>query len=76
MTSCPNCDSPRIRRGGGAIWTVYLVLIALAMPMVLYWRMNAAIFAAVMIVVIVLSHIVFNQRVCLDCGEQWKPRSG
>ena len=71
--NCPNCDSPRTRRGGYAIWTVYMALIALSMPFVLYWRLNAAIFAAVMIAIVALTHLVVRQRVCLDCGEQWKP---
>lgn len=70
---CPNCDSPRNRRGGSAIWTVYMVLIALAMPFVLVWRFNAAIFALVMIAVVLLTHLIVKQRVCLDCGEQFRP---
>ena len=74
--NCPNCDSPRTRRGGNATWSVYLVLIALAIPLVLYVSMNAAIFAGVMLAVIVLSHLLFKERVCLDCGEQWKPGPG
>jgi hypothetical protein len=70
---CPNCGSSRTRRGGGIIWTVYLVLIALMMPFVLIWRFNAAIFAGVMIAIVIVSHLVFRERVCLDCGEQFRP---
>ena len=72
-TICPNCSSSRTRRGGGVIWAIYLVLVALTMPFVLMWRFNAAIFAAVMLAVIALSHLVFNRRFCVDCGEQWRP---
>jgi hypothetical protein len=71
---CPNCGSSRSRRGGGVVWTVYMVLIALALPLVLYAKFNAAIFAGVMLAVIVLTHLVFRDRICLDCGEQWRPK--
>ncbi len=70
--NCPNCSSDRIRRGGNTIWLVYLVLIALALPAVLVFKLNAAIVAGVMIAVIILAHLLLNQRVCLDCGHQWK----
>jgi len=26
-----------------------------------------------MLAVVVLAHLVFDTRVCLDCGDQWKP---
>jgi len=42
--------------------------------LVLIWKFSAAIFAAVMVAVIVLSHLAFPQRICLDCGEQWRPQ--
>ena len=70
--NCPNCDSDRTRRGGNAIWLVYLVLVAIAIPAVLVFKLNAAIVAGVMIAVVVIAHLVLNQRVCLDCGTQWK----
>jgi hypothetical protein len=70
--NCPNCNSDRVRRGGNAIWLVCLVLIAVALPAVLVFKLNAAIVAGVMIAVIVLAHLMLNQRVCLDCGHQWK----
>jgi hypothetical protein len=70
---CPNCNSERIRRGGTAVWMVYVVLIALAVPAVLLLKLNAALVGGVMIVVVVLAHLVLNGRVCLDCGHQWKP---
>ncbi|HYC58696.1 MAG TPA: hypothetical protein VEK79_03945 [Thermoanaerobaculia bacterium] len=53
------------------IWLIYVVLIALAIPATLILNLNAAIVAGIMIAVIVLAHIIFNQRVCLDCGHQW-----
>ncbi|HEX6084981.1 MAG TPA: hypothetical protein VF266_10685 [Thermoanaerobaculia bacterium] len=70
--NCPNCQSDRTRRGGMAIWTVYLVLVALAVPAVLVFHLNAAIVAGVMLAAIVLAHLVIGQRVCVDCGHQWK----
>jgi len=70
--TCPNCGSDRVRRGGTATWTVYVVLIALAIPAVLVLKLNAAIVGAIMIAVIVIAHLLLNQRVCTDCGHQWK----
>jgi hypothetical protein len=70
--NCPNCQSERTRRGGARIWTVYLVLIALAIPAVLIFERNAALVAGIMIAVIVIAHLVIGQRVCVDCGYQWK----
>jgi hypothetical protein len=55
-----------------AIWTVYLVLVALAVPAVLVFHLNAAIVAGVMLAAIVIAHLVIGQRVCVDCGHQWK----
>jgi hypothetical protein len=72
MKACPNCGSERTRRGGHAIWIVYLVLIALAIPAVLVFKVNAAIAAGIMLAVIVIAHLVIGQRVCLDCGHQWQ----
>lgn len=69
---CPNCRSDRVRRGGNTIWLVYLVLIALAIPAVLVLELNAALVAGVMIAVVVLAHLILDQRVCVDCGHQWK----
>ena len=56
------------------IWMIDLTMIAAAITLVLIWELNAAIVGGVMIAVIVLAHLVFNQRVCLDCGAQWRPR--
>lgn len=56
------------------IWMIDLAMIAAAIPLVLIWELNAAIVGGVMIAVIVLAHLVFNQRACLDCGAQWRPR--
>jgi hypothetical protein len=70
--NCPNCSSDRVRRGGTTIWTVYVVLIAASIPAVLILRLNAAIVAGIMIATVVIVHLVLNQRVCVDCGHQWK----
>lgn len=72
MTTCPHCGSEKVRRGGNAIWLVYLVLIALAVPAVLILHLNAAIVAGVMLAAIAIAHLVLNQRVCVDCGHQWR----
>jgi hypothetical protein len=50
----------------------YLVLIAAAMVAVLMLHLHAGIVAAIMLAVIVLAHLILDQRVCLDCGEQWR----
>ena len=70
--TCPNCSSDRIRRGGMTIWLVYVVLIGLAIPAVLVFELNSAIVAGVMLSVVVIAHLVVNQRVCLECGHQWR----
>ena len=70
-TTCPNCGSPRTRRGGGAIWTIYLVLIALALPLVLTWKFSAAIFAAVMLAIIVPSR--FRREFASIAGSSGGP---
>jgi hypothetical protein len=70
--ACPNCGSERTRRGGMQIWGVYIVLIALAVPAVLIFHLHAGLIAGIMLVAIVLAHLVFSQRVCLDCGNQWR----
>ena len=70
--TCPHCGSDRTRRGGAAIWGVYVALIAIAIPAVLLLHLHAGWVAAVMIAVIVLAHLIINQRVCLDCGHQWR----
>jgi hypothetical protein len=58
-----------VRRGGRRIWAVYLTLLAAAVPAVLIAHLHAGLVAGV-----VLAHIVFDERVCLDCGAQWRPR--
>ncbi|MDQ3281357.1 MAG: hypothetical protein M3Q69_08090, partial [Acidobacteriota bacterium] len=70
--TCPNCNSERVRRGGTTTWLVYLILVAIAVPAVLILHLNAAIVAAIMIAVVVVVHLVLNQRVCLECGHQWR----
>jgi hypothetical protein len=54
------------------IWLTYLVLIGLAVPATLIFHLNAAILALIMIVVAVLVNVVVNQRICRDCGYQWR----
>ena len=71
---CPHCGSDKTRRGGNTIWAIYMVLVALALAAVLVFRLNAAIVAGVMIAVIVLAHLLIGQRVCTDCGHQWRTR--
>ena len=54
------------------IWSIYLALIALAVPAVLRFGLNAAIVAGIMIAAIILANLLVNQRVCQDCGHQWR----
>ena len=54
------------------MWTVYALLLLFAVPAVLVLRLNAAIVAGVMIAAIVIAHLLFDERVCLDCGHQWR----
>lgn len=72
MTDCPNCGSEKVRRGGTTTWMIYIVLIAVAIPAVLVFQLNAAIVGAIMLAAIVIAHLVLNQRVCTACGHQWK----
>jgi hypothetical protein len=69
---CPTCGSDHTRRGGNAIWTVYVVLIALALVAVLVFGFNAAIVAGIVICGSAIAHLVIGGRVCLDCGHQFK----
>lgn len=69
---CPNCQSENARRGGNRTWAVYVVLIALALVAVLGFRSNAAIVAGVMVAVVVIAHALLNERICIDCGHQWR----
>jgi hypothetical protein len=70
--ACPSCGSENTRRGGAKIWGVYLLLIAAGVPAVVIFHLNAGIVAGIMVVAVVLAHLVLDQRVCLDCGHQWK----
>jgi hypothetical protein len=72
--NCPECGSEKTRRGGALLWTVYIALIALAIPAVLVLKLNAAIVAGVMIAVVVLANALVNGRVCVECGHQWRER--
>jgi ribosomal protein L37AE/L43A len=69
---CPNCGSEKTRRGGNTTWLVYVCLIGLAIPAVLVFHFNAAIVAGVMLAIVVIAHVVLSQRVCVDCGHQWR----
>ena len=72
--NCPSCGSERTRRGGWRIWAIYLVLIAAAVPAVVIARLHAGLVAGIMLAGVVLAHLLFDERVCLDCGHQWRPR--
>lgn len=74
MNTCPNCGSDKTRRGGTTIWIIYLALIAFAIAAVLAFNLNAAIVAGIIIAVVIISHLIVNQRVCADCGHQWRGR--
>ncbi|HYM60431.1 MAG TPA: hypothetical protein VEZ11_06015 [Thermoanaerobaculia bacterium] len=70
--TCPNCDSAHVRRGGRRTWGVYLALVAAGLLAVLAAKLNAGLVAGIMIAAIVIAHLVLNERVCLDCGHQWR----
>lgn len=69
---CPTCGSERTRRGGNAIWMVYLGLLLIGVPAVLLFHLHAGIVAGIVLAGIVIAHLVIDTRVCLDCGHQWK----
>jgi len=73
VTVCPNCTSEKTRRGGTIIWFIYVALIGLAIPAVLLLHLNAAIVAGVMVAAVVVAHLAIQERVCVDCGHQWRP---
>lgn len=70
--ACPDCGSERTRRGGSKVWGVYIVLLLLAVPAVLDFHLRADIVAGIMVAVGIIAHLLFGQRVCLDCGAQWR----
>lgn len=72
LMSCPNCASDRVRRGGSIIWAVYVALIGAAIVAVLVFHLNAAIVGGIVVGAVVLAHLLVNQRVCVDCGHQWR----
>jgi hypothetical protein len=73
-SDCPACGSARTRRGGTAIWTVYVIALIVAVPAVLLLHLDAALVAGVLLAVIVLAHLLLGTKVCLDCGAQWRPK--
>ena len=42
------------------------------MPAVLLFHLHAGIVGAIMLAGILLAHLLFDERVCLDCGHQWR----
>ncbi len=72
MAACPHCGSERVRRGGRTIWLVYLVLLLIAVPAVLIFQLHAGLVAAIVLAAIVLAHLLLGERVCLECGTQWR----
>jgi hypothetical protein len=70
--TCPNCRSEKNRRGGKTTWVVYVALIGAGLVAVLVFERNAAIVAGIMIGVVLLTNLVINERICLDCGHQWR----
>jgi len=74
LADCPSCGSSHLRRGGTKTWFVYVALLLLAIPAVLLLHLHAALIAGVMIAAIILAHILIDERVCLDCGHQWRLR--
>lgn len=72
--ACPNCGSERTRRGGNVIWIVYVTLIAAAVFCVLTLHLHAGLIAAIMLAAVVIANLVFEERVCSDCGHQWRGR--
>ena len=72
MVSCPECESEKTRRGGTLIWIVYLALIAFALVAVLGFQLHSGLVAGVVLAAIIIIHIVIGQRICLDCGHQWR----
>lgn len=70
--TCPNCQSDKIRRGGRTTWVVYVALIGAGLVAVLVFERNAAIVAGIMIGVVLLTNLVINERICLDCGHHWR----
>ena len=72
MSVCPSCGSEHTHRGGMRVWGIYLVIIALGVPAVVIFHLHAGIVAAIMVVAVVLANLLLAQRVCLDCGHQWK----
>jgi hypothetical protein len=74
MTSriCPSCGSDRVRRGGTAVWGVYVFSVLLAVPAVLWLHLHAGLVAGVMLAVFVIAHLVLDAWWCADCGHQWR----
>ena len=50
------------------------VALLIAIPAVLLFHLHAGIVAGVLLAVIVAAHLIFDTRVCLDCGHQYGSR--
>ena len=72
MSICPNCGADETKRGGNAVWAFYLLVVAASMIAVLRFHLDGAIVGGIAIAAIVLAHLVIDQRVCLQCGHQWR----
>lgn len=70
--TCPSCGSTHMRRGGRRTWAVYLALVAAGLLAVLVAKVSSGLVAGIMIAAIIIAHLVLNERVCLDCGHQWR----
>ena len=70
--NCPNCGSDRTKRGGNLVWLVYVVAIAFAVVAVFVFELNAAIVGGIVLALVILANLAFGQRVCIDCGHQWR----
>jgi hypothetical protein len=70
--ACPQCGSDRVRRGGTRVWLVYVLLLVLGVPAVLVLHLHAGLVGGVMLAAVVIAHLVFHERVCLDCSHQWR----
>ncbi|HKR62143.1 MAG TPA: hypothetical protein VJZ00_00315 [Thermoanaerobaculia bacterium] len=70
--NCPSCGSEKTRRGGNVTWVIYVALIALAILAVLRFQLNAALVGGIMIAIVLLAHLLLGERVCIDCGHQWR----
>ncbi|MEO6259676.1 MAG: hypothetical protein ABIP63_04970 [Thermoanaerobaculia bacterium] len=72
---CPQCGSEATRRGGRVVWTLDLIMIAVAVPVVLTGRVHAALVAGIILAIMSIAHLAVGERACRDCGAQWRERA-